>query len=570
MHPPRRADGAGGQVLGDGLSRRARDPDDLGVLEAAPCLAGEIAECRQWVADAHDGRLCRVRRRRGQLDGTRDQGDRRTAQERVGHELVPVARRLQRDEARAGREDARVDGERRRDHPAGAGDQLPAGRAGDLGRGQLHLPSRARRPSSSRATTRSSNGSVMPAAVWPVSCPFPAMTTTSPARASSSARRMAARRSSSTAARALRRVEPFARGVRDRNGVLGARVVRGQHHDVGAPAGGLPHERALGGVTIAAAAEDHDHASRPGELARGAEHRVEGGGRVRVVDEDGERLAGVDPLQAPGHRHGCLQTVDDRGERQAAGERGRGRGERVADVESTRVRELDVSTDWGGVDGCAPRATTRSPTTRSLMSREAEAHTVVGTSEPGRDDVGVTGVDTEGHEREVEQARAHRELAAVPVVGVHDGDTDTLGREQRGLGDEVLLHRRVVVEVILGQVREARSRERDAVDAVLRERMRRHLHGHGRDTGVAHPREQCLQLVGLGRRARDGDVRAGDPRAERADQPGPLTRRVRDRLEQVGHRGLAVGARHSEAAHRRATGSRGAGPRSGRGPRGRS
>ncbi len=109
-----------------------------------------------------------------------DQRDLRAARERVGDEVVAVALGDERDEARAGLDDARVDRERRR---AGAGRPCGQGAARDgrqLGGGQLH-PSA---PSSSRATTRSSNGSVRPSAkVWPVSWPLPAMTTTSPGRA---------------------------------------------------------------------------------------------------------------------------------------------------------------------------------------------------------------------------------------------------------------------------------------------------------------------------------------------------------------------------------------------------
>ena len=104
---------------------------------------------------------------RALLDGARtavvDDGQRRAAVERVGDEVVPVAHRAQREEAAAALEDAGVDGERRRARRLVAVDDTPA-RLADVGRGQLHAAS-----ISSRATTRSSNGTVTPPAVCPVS-----------------------------------------------------------------------------------------------------------------------------------------------------------------------------------------------------------------------------------------------------------------------------------------------------------------------------------------------------------------------------------------------------------------
>ena len=44
-----------------------------------------------------------------------------------------------------------------------------------------------------------------------------------------------------------------------RLGVLVARIVRGEDAQVGVAAGDLAHQGTLGGVTVAAAAEDGDH-----------------------------------------------------------------------------------------------------------------------------------------------------------------------------------------------------------------------------------------------------------------------------------------------------------------------
>src|SRR5215208_1789615 len=76
----------------------------------------------------------------------------------------------------------------------------------------------------------------------------------------------------------------------DRLRDLGAGVVGGDHGHVGQPPGDLAHERPLGPVAVAAAAEDHDHPAagdRPGR----PQDVVERVGSVGVVDQDGERLA---------------------------------------------------------------------------------------------------------------------------------------------------------------------------------------------------------------------------------------------------------------------------------------
>ena len=63
----------------------------------------------------------------------------------------------------------------------------------------------------------------------------------------------------------------------DRLRGLGARVVDGDHGQVGQAAGDLAHERPLGPVAVAAAAEDHDHLSL-GDRPRRPEDVVEGVG----------------------------------------------------------------------------------------------------------------------------------------------------------------------------------------------------------------------------------------------------------------------------------------------------
>ncbi len=70
--------------------------------------------------------------------------------------------------------------------------------------------------------------------------------------------------------------------------------------DVGELARDLAHQRPLAAIAVASGAEDDDHPP-VAKIARGPEHRLERVGRVRVVDDDGERLAFVDRLEAARH-----------------------------------------------------------------------------------------------------------------------------------------------------------------------------------------------------------------------------------------------------------------------------
>ena len=77
---------------------------------------------------------------------------------------------------------------------------------------------------------------------------------------------------------------------------------------VGEPGRHLPHDRALGAVAVAAAAEHDGQPARPrDQLAGGGERLLERVGLVGVVDQHRERLAGVDGLEPAGHRRGLRQ-----------------------------------------------------------------------------------------------------------------------------------------------------------------------------------------------------------------------------------------------------------------------
>jgi hypothetical protein len=95
--------------------------------------------------------------------------------------------------------------------------------------------------------------------------------------------------------------------VHDGQRIFRARVVGGEHTKSLPFAGGLAHQRALGAIAIASAAEQRDDfappaagaarnkiASQRGEVAE----RIVG---VRVVHNHRERLAAIDALKAPGN-----------------------------------------------------------------------------------------------------------------------------------------------------------------------------------------------------------------------------------------------------------------------------
>jgi hypothetical protein len=189
---PRGGEHGGHQVLGGGLARASRDPDE----ESVPLAAVPDRQALQPRGDVVD------QDERAQVTaggGARARAQRRgrAAGERLGQELVAVAiLARQRNEEIARSQGTRVDRDAR--HlvriPAGSANQLASGERGEplerdpWSRGHgTHLRSPARARSSSRATSRSSNGSTRSPIVCVLSCPLPAISTASPARASRNA-----------------------------------------------------------------------------------------------------------------------------------------------------------------------------------------------------------------------------------------------------------------------------------------------------------------------------------------------------------------------------------------------
>ena len=265
----------GEDVLRRGLAGRARDADDAG----AAAITNGLPERRH--------RRVRVV---GHERGRRS----------PGHCVVDVRdAAADRYEQVPGAHPARVDLE--------AGHRLRTAGRLEPARAELVRPRSSasritrRAPAASRrnaapASSRSEKGTVRSARIWPCSCPFPAITTTSPSPASATAWPIAARRSGSAWTSAGPARVPAEDLVDDGKGILGARVVGRDDHTVGQPRRDLSHERALAAVPVAPAAE---HASEPpaADLARRGQHALERVGCVRVVDQNGERLTLVHGLE---------------------------------------------------------------------------------------------------------------------------------------------------------------------------------------------------------------------------------------------------------------------------------
>ena len=173
--------------------------------------------------------------------------------------------------------------------------------------------------SAASASARSSHGRGPSGPRIDCSWPFPASRTMSPGRARSMAASMASRRSAMTR-RSWSRRFPVGLGaardlVEDRLTVLAARVLVGDDHDPGSLAGDPAHQRALGRVALPGRAEDGDQspAARGGQRREQVEDGLQRGRAVGEVDDDAERLAGLDSLHPP--RHDRDRRRDPRGPR---------------------------------------------------------------------------------------------------------------------------------------------------------------------------------------------------------------------------------------------------------------
>ena len=154
------------------------------------------------------------------------------------------------------------------------------------------------------------------------------------------------------------------------------------------------------------------------------------------------------------------------------------------------------------------------------------------------------------------EGQALEVLRQPPPVGVVDVD-DRRFRPQLGeepaLGEEVVLHVGVEVEVVLGQVGEQGQLEADRVDPVQGERVRGDLHRAGAVAALEHAAEGLLEVDRLRGRALDLLLDRADHLLDGAQQARLDRRRLEHLAEQEGGRRLAVGAgdpRHPQLGRR--------------------
>ena len=216
---------------------------------------------------------------------------------------------------------------------------------------------------------------------------------------------------------------------------------------------------------------------------------------MRVVDDHRERLPLLDRLEAPGHAADRLDAPLDRF---------------VVDAECAR----------------------RERRTRGVQPVEGAAELQVDAVEHAR--AGVEG-------DRVRQLGG--EAAPVLVADVHDRGVRLL--EERPLRLVVALHRAVVVEMVLRQVREDEHGEVRAREPSLDLRDRRRLHHTAVVTPVDHLAEEALEVDRLRRVETGRPLPSGHEPLDVRQQPRPASRGLEDRVQQECRRRLAVRAGHA-------------------------
>ena len=306
-------------------------------------------------------------------------------------------------------------------------------------------------------------------------------------------------------------------GRPDLGGILVARVVIGDHHQVRQFGRRRAHRRTFARVAVAAGAEDDGDAVRGRRVAQRLEHSPQRSRFVRVVDQRQEVLTAVDRLQPAGHpcipqsRRGLLRGHPDRvQERQC--------DKTIGHVVAARQSDTDEVVHADGID----RGEFLRPVgqVRHLLGGPAGS-----ACRADRD--GVVG------------ACGHRAARLVVDADHRGAGVRRRNRiEQPGLGFEVVGHGRVEVEVVAGEVGEPTGREADTVDAAQRQRVTGHLHDAGVRTAFDHHGQQCLQRGRLRCGQRTGDVGAVDPHTHGADQTRGPASRTQTGLHEVGGGGL--------------------------------
>ena len=151
---------------------------------------------------------------------------------------------------------------------------------------------------------------------------------------------------------------------------------------------------------------------------------------------------------------------------------------------------------------------------------------------------------TGGHRQRID-ARHLSHPAAPRIVHTHHGMLRSR-TEKRGLSLEILLHRVVKIQVILGQISKSPHCEMCARHSAQRNRVAGDLHHHMRDPLVPHLGKQFLELRGLRRSQLRGNSHAINASTRGTDQPHLMPFGHQTSLQKVTGGRLTGGSRNTD------------------------
>ena len=302
--------------------------------------------------------------------------------------------------------------------------------------------------------------------------------------------------------------------------VFGAGIVAREDNEVRERRGDAAHAGSLCPVAVSPAAKERDDAP-VGKAADRGENIFEPVGRVRIVNDDGERCIKRYDLAPPLNADTFRQRFCRIGKRHAERLHGAERRERVIERKAAGDADFRLLVVEVGASG--------------------EAHAVVFVAGTPADKV-IRHALPECNPL----ARKAGEQALRPrIVTVNAGDVTLV--EKPRLRVAVGLHRAVVVKMILRQVRENTDAESDSFYPALHQRVGRNLH-HGIGAArIDHLGEQALHGQRVGRCAVGRDGLVADQILIRADQADLCALRALQKLFDKIRRGrFAVCAGHAD------------------------
>ena len=312
--------------------------------------------------------------------------------------------------------------------------------------------------------------------------------------------------------------------------VFGARIVGGEHADVTALLGSRGHFRTLGAISISTAAEDGDDAVRA-QRADGFEGVHDAIRRVRVVHVDLEACAGVrDAFEASGHLRRFLHVGDGFTQIEAGAAHSGQSSERVVHIEIADERRANEKAAAFRVE---------------LELRPGHVVTDVVRTEVAADAETVFDDATGAGE-------AFDQFATPKIVRIdHQRGTRRVSGdfEELHLGLEVLLHRAVVVEMVLREVGEDGGGKRQAMSAMLIERVRRNFHRASAAAMSAHLREQGLDFEALRRGVRGRHMLTAKVVKDGAEQSAAHLAEIHQMMREEGGGGFSIRASDADERH---------------------